>query len=380
MRKDCNARSVAVTLYRAGSALRLNAIAGRRRTSMPSLASSRCPLLFLVALALAHAFAVGTAVLAKDPSAAALRDAVARGLAVVEKAARNYPEHRKCFSCHHQTLPALAMATAAERGLDADRALLENVIEFSHESFRSRAERMRQGEDIGGAAMTVGYGLWTLAIGRRERDDTTAAMVEFLLKDQEDDGRWQRFTSRPPLEDSDFTATALAIYYAQKFADDSQRERVKAAAERGAAWLLRATAASQEDKNSLLGGLRLAGAPADRIEAARKAVLDAQQDDGGWAQLPGMASDAYATGQTLFTLQRVGLAPSDPAYRRGVEFLLRSQREDGSWLVESRSKPIQTFFDNGDPHGKHQFISTPATAWAVTALALALESPTRRRL
>src|SRR5262249_38804403 len=30
------------------------------------------------------------------------------------------------------------------------------------------------------------------------------------------------------------------------------------------------------------------------------------------------------------------------------------------------------FFDNGDPHGKHQFISTPATCWAVVALAGAL--------
>jgi hypothetical protein len=55
-----------------------------------------------------------------------------------------------------------------------------------------------------------------------------------------------------------------------------------------------------------------------------------------------------------------------------VAFLLKTQQPDGSWLVETRSKPIQKFFDNGDPHGKSQFISITATGWAVAALATTL--------
>ena len=50
-------------------------------------------------------------------------------------------------------------------------------------------------------------------------------------------------------------------------------------------------------------------------------------------------------------------------------YLLKNQKEDGSWLVKTRSKPIQKFFDNGDPHGKNQFISISATSWATAALA-----------
>ncbi len=46
-----------------------------------------------------------------------------------------------------------------------------------------------------------------------------------------------------------------------------------------------------------------------------------------------------------------------------------SQEPDGSWHVVTRSKPVQIFFDNGDPHGKDQFISVLATNWAVAALA-----------
>src|SRR5262245_8590782 len=50
-------------------------------------------------------------------SQATLRESVTRGLRVVEKAARNYPNHRTCFSCHHQTLPMFAMVKAAEHGI-----------------------------------------------------------------------------------------------------------------------------------------------------------------------------------------------------------------------------------------------------------------------
>ena len=84
-----------------------------------------------------------------------------------------------------------------------------------------------------------------------------------------------------------------------------------------------------------------------------------------------MGSDAYATGSALVALCLAGgLATDEPAYRRGVAFLLREQRADGSWLVKSRSKPFQPYYESGFPHGNDQFISMAATSWAVTALAL----------
>ena len=51
-----------------------------------------------------------------------------------------------------------------------------------------------------------------------------------------------------------------------------------------------------------------------------------------------------------------------------MQYLLKTQRDDGGWVVETHSPPVQKFFDNGDPGGKSQFISFPATAWAVMAL------------
>jgi mono/diheme cytochrome c family protein len=64
---------------------------------------------------------------------------------------------------------------------------------------------------------------------------------------------------------------------------------------------------------------------------------------------------------------------TDPVYQRGVAFLLRTQFEDGSWWVRSRTWPFQPHFNGQFPHGKDQWISQGATAWAAMALLLTLD-------
>ena len=173
------------------------------------------------------------------------------------------------------------------------------------------------------------------------------------------------------------TIRALASKRAQVKSKPSLKQ-VEKAAGRAKKWLLQAQAVSHEDQVSRLGALPMVQADPQITNEARQKILETQRADGGWAQLPHMQSDAYATGMTLFTLQRIRVPTSHPAYQRGIRFLLKTQCEDGSWLVKTRSKPIQRLFDNGDPHGKDQFISIPATSWATTALALALPTPNRR--
>jgi hypothetical protein len=69
------------------------------------------------------------------------------------------------------------------------------------------------------------------------------------------------------------------------------------------------------------------------------------------------------------------MSTSDPVYRRGVDFLLRTQMSDGSWLVRSRSFPVQKYRESGFPHGKDQWISAAGSSWAVMALSLAKADP-----
>ena len=297
--------------------------------------------------------------------------ALDRALPLLQQAAANYPKHRQCFSCHHQTLPMLALITAKKQCLTIDEKLLQDQTEFTRKSFQKELDGLRSGKGVGGKAMTVGYGLWALRLADWKSDEITEAMVTYLLKTQTEEGYWTGQVIRPPLEESYFTATVLAIQGMKRYATDKQKSSTEAVIAKAQAWLTTTAAKDREDKVFKLWGLSILEDKTKEIASARQAVLADQRGDGGWGQTDSMKSDAYATGQTLFVLREVGLDSSDKSFQRGVQFLLQTQCADGSWFVKTRSRPIQTYFDNGDPHGKDQFISTPATAWAIAALASA---------
>jgi squalene cyclase len=119
--------------------------------------------------------------------------------------------------------------------------------------------------------------------------------------------------------------------------------------------------------------MKYVAATPEEIKAAAKELLATQRGDGGWAQIDELSTDSYATGSALVALHEAGgLATDDPAYRRGVAFLVRSQKDDGTWFVASRSRPFQLYFESGFPYGRDQFIAVAATGWAAAALALVL--------
>ena len=120
-------------------------------------------------------------------------------------------------------------------------------------------------------------------------------------------------------------------------------------------------------------GLAWSHAPADAVQRSATALLATQRPDGGWAQLDGLETDAYATGQAMVALQAAGRPVSSAEYQRGVAYLLRTQFPDGSWLVRTRTFPVQPPKDSGFPHGRHQWISAAGTSWAAMALSLALD-------
>jgi N-acyl-D-amino-acid deacylase len=303
--------------------------------------------------------------------------AVERGVSLVEKSARSYPTHRKCFACHHQTLPLLALGEARLAQVKTDEKLPGEIIEFTAAAFRGKIDDLKAGDNIGGKGLTVGYGLWTLRLAEKQPDDLASAMVTFLIKTQAEDGHWDLHSIRPPAEESLVMCTVLAAYGLKSGADESQREAAKAAVDKSRKWLASAKLESQEDMVARLWGCRLLETGDDELAAARKGILGMQRADGGWGQTADRESDAYATGTALFVLLDTGLTASDPKLQRGVEFLLKTQIQDGSWLVKTRAKPVQVYFDNGDPHGTSQFISTSATCWSVAALARAINDSPR---
>jgi squalene cyclase len=313
------------------------------------------------------------------PTADELRAAVAKALPLLMKGAVGHRENRTCFACHSQGLPIMAMVTARSRGIKIDEQELATQLKFIAEFLgRNRAEYL-QGKGQGGQADTAGYALLTLELGGWQPDDTTAAVAEYLLLRQKDQDHWTNNSTRPPTEASPFTTSYVALRGLAAFATPEQQERVANRSKQLEGWLAKTPARDNEDRVFRLSGLAVVGAKQAEIDAAAQELMARQRDDGGWAQLDGgepeaaTRSDAYATSTALVALHRHGgLVTSDAAYRRGVRFLLKTQLEDGTWHIVSRSKPFQKYFETGFPHEKDQFISSAASGWAATALALAL--------
>jgi hypothetical protein len=191
-------------------------------------------------------------------------------------------------------------------------------------------------------------------------------MAHLVGLQQLPDGSFLALPGRPPLEYSAFTATALSLRALQIYGKDAA-PRVQRARE----WLASAKPHATEDRAMQLLGLAWANAGAESLRSAASELLREQRQDGGWAQLPAIESDAYATGQAMVALMTAGrLSVSDEAWQRGAAYLLRTQNDDGSWLVRSRSFPFQPYRESGFPHGRHQWISAAGTSWAAWALTL----------
>jgi hypothetical protein len=208
-------------------------------------------------------------------------------------------------------------------------------------------------------------------------DPLTDGIARCLAMDQYPDGHSHHgIDTRPPLSaegsipDTALAARAIKLYPVPALAGDLNAKVALARA-----YLLSAKPWFGDDYAYRLLGLFWTEAKEDQIKVAVREIMAQQRPDGGWAQTPDLHSDAYETGLSLSAL-----AMSDPgsvdgaAYRRGVEYLMRTQEADGSWHVRTRAFGFQPYFESGFPHGHDQWISMAATAWSAMALMPSAET------
>jgi ankyrin repeat protein len=309
----------------------------------------------------------------KPAPAASPRAAIERALPLLQKTDTVFLKKSGCVSCHNDTLTAMAVAAARGRGIGVDEGTARQSLDTIAAFIDGWRERAYQGIGIPGESDTVSYILLGLAAEKYPADAATDAMSHFLKRRQLPTGQWQIFAHRPPLESSDIEVTAASMRALQLYAPRARLADYERSVQRAAAWLAKQTAISTEDRAFQLLGLAWGGAATDAVRKAAAALAAEQRPDGGWAQLPTLTSDAYATGQALFALNTSGaITPADLSCAKGVQYLLSTQNEDGSWLVKTRAIAVQPLFDIGFPHGRDSWISAAGTNWAVLALAAAV--------
>ena len=309
-----------------------------------------------------------------DVKPATPREAVERSLPLLQRASGNVFTNGGCIACHAQPVASMAVRLARARGWRVDDAVGKSLAEESErvrKNLSALAQGMLQAREAGGAPDTELYESMMMAAARQPSDSGTDALVHFLLAKQQPAGNWAGIGTRAPIQDGDFSHTAMAIQTLTVYGMPSRRAEIAERVGRAAEWLAKQSPESNQERVMQILGLKWAGVRAGLREIRTKELIALQRPDGGWAQTPYLASDAYATGQVLYTLHETGFSSADdPAFQRGVEFLLRTQKEDGSWYVKSRAMKIQPYFQSGFPYDHDQWISASGTAWAAMALSL----------
>ena len=310
--------------------------------------------------------------------------AVAASLKKIQASMRAFDKRAACLSCHHQGLGRMTLAAAQSQGFAPDQALMQEQaaavgrdLEFirpMHEAALKDPEAMKQVPLIEINEVNTAYSwlLTGMAYNQQAPKAATAAAAMVLARQQAAEGHWTFSMPRIPMQSSVIALTALTVRSLQAYAPRSASIEMAGRLSRAKSWLESAKPKDTEDRSFRLLGMLWAGSSREaRLQAAQE-LLAQQRPDGGWAQAPGLGSDAYSTGQALYALGKAaGLDARNPAVARGATFLLRTQDADGTWFVNKRAMPANNYMDTGFPHGESQYSSFNGTAWATLGLLAA---------
>lgn len=319
------------------------------------------------------------AVLPARDVAVSPRGAVEQALPLLQRASGRMMTDGGCAACHAQPMAALAIGRARARGWTTAPA--DDHVAQGAARMAADVPAMLQVRAGGGAPDTQLYMAVAMAAHGTPPSRATDALVLFLSAKQRPDGSWRGVgATRAPIQDGDFSRTALAVRALTAYATPARAHAIADRVTRAARWLAEQTPLTTEDRVMQLLGLHWSGSHTQLRETRLRELARLQRPDGGWAQTPHLASDAYATGQAMFTVRELGAPSVDAGLQRGAAFLLRTQQADGSWHVRSRAMKIQPYFESGFPHGHDQWISQTGTSWAAMALAVtAVDAPDATR-
>jgi hypothetical protein len=307
-----------------------------------------------------------------------VHQAVDRAVVYLQSESSLWMKQRRCASCHHAGMALWSLNEAARFGFAVDKDFVAQTTESivgSHEKMMASKLIANPADppDTRPLARAVPMGTVFMAVAARSspalpegQKQSLKQIADVIVQKQQADGSWEFFLSRPPVNESQTTDVAwmLLALHAEASADGSKP--YMAAFEKGRRWL----ADPKVPKNSQDKVLELLldvceGRPPIQWKGAVGSLLAAQRPDGGWGQTPTLPSDAFATGQTLYALLLAGEPANRQEMQRSIEFLVKTQKPDGSWPMASRSSP------DGKPGAAKLLtpINTAAASWAVLALS-----------
>lgn len=304
-----------------------------------------------------------------------IQAAVPGSLSLLQRTDSSFVPKAGCFSCHNQSLEAMAVGLARKTGFRVDEQTAARQVKVNVGALAGSRDLLHQGffvPMLNANPVILAYVLLGLDAEGYKPDLNTDAVAMYLQTHQMADGHWAFGPeARPPLCADTIGQTVLSMRGLQLYTPRVDKAAYAESIRLAAKWIGEYRPRTNYELAWRLQGLAWGGKSKDAQLKARRDLMAVQRADGGWSDIASMESSAYTTGLAMMALQSSGLPVSDPAYQRGVQYLLNTQLEDGSWHVRTRAAGFQPYFDNGFPHGVDQWISAAGTSLATMALTLA---------
>jgi hypothetical protein len=272
------------------------------------------------------------------PTAERTRNSIERGLMFLQADAVKWRAERTCATCHHGTFTVLALAEARQSGIPVEADKLAETVKWAKERLSNIDEPRdaRPGRDMLNT-QALYLALLTQFVPSQDivSPEELGKIRGHLLRHQEANGSWAWSSAPaenrpPPFFESDEVATLLALI-ALPLEGDITNDEFRSSRQKAIGWLAKA----DETDTTQAAALRLLWKkrtePAADLQPHIERFFNRQRFDGGFAQLADRSSDAYATGQSLYILNLVGVPNDRLEIRRAVGFLIATQRDNGSW-------------------------------------------------
>jgi squalene-hopene/tetraprenyl-beta-curcumene cyclase len=293
------------------------------------------------------------------------RSAIQRGLPYLARQTGAWIEKNKCTSCHQVPHALWAMNEARAQGFDVDSRLGEwnrwsvGFVIGAAEKPESAAERADE------LSQMLLFGSLADVESEAERDGMRGRLLALLCRGQTSAGGWhaggQLPDQRRPKDETDEATTMWSLIALRGGGHecgsaDPSYARARATVD---------AASTSLEHLALRYLLAVTGEPDASTAELQGQLLDRQNADGGWGWLLAGESDAIATGQALYALSQVSSRHGRQAVERAQRFLVRTQKDDGSWHAPSTLKK---------PHDGPSVVADDwGTAWALIGLTRTIE-------
>jgi squalene-hopene/tetraprenyl-beta-curcumene cyclase len=282
----------------------------------------------------------------------AARRAAQKGLDFLAREARAWQQNHNCYGCHVQAVTAEAFSVGVAnqyRVKDADfKFVLRGMTSLSGGAHRPGGIGYEGGPEIARTAKVLGAAAFARVDekGGRSMKNELLKEARILLGRQHRNGAVPLPYTQPPVLTSSTQGTALAIITWKQAYERTADDQWLTAIQRGEDYLAgvverwKRPPADLQELNWAVMGLLAAGVGSGEgllVDLGQK-LAQRQNRDGGWALRSGGGSEAFATGQALYTLRLLGLTDRDEVVARGTRWLLKKQAADGGWSHQGFGK------------------------------------------